>query len=250
MMRNDYGHDYYKGRHQKTVYSARTILSIILDALPEVHSAIDFGCGVGTWLSVLKERGVREIKGVDGPWVDQDLLEIPRQDFRQVNFEEIISCDKKYDLAITLELAEHLSEKTAIRFVESLVTASDFILFSAAIPFQGGKGHINEQWPEYWADIFNERGYVALDFVRRKIWNDKQISIWYRQNIQVFVRKEQMQRFKVPGLDECDNNFPISLVHPDIYLFKVNQMQSVKGSWDLFRRAVKNWIKKKISKRG
>ena len=247
MMKNYYGHNFYKDRHHKTVYSAEKVLSLVLDALPEVHSAIDFGCGVGTWLSVLKKKDVSEIQGLDGSWVEQDLLEIPRQDFRQVNFEEIISCDKKYDLAISLEVAEHLSEKTAIRFIESLVTSSDFILFSAAIPFQGGTGHINEQWPDYWAGMFNERGYVALDFVRRNIWNDKQIPTWYRQNILVFVKKEQMQRVKTPGLDNCDNNLPISLVHPDTYFSKVNQMSSVKGSWKLFRRAVKNWVKKKVS---
>ena len=248
MMKNGYGHNFSKDRHQKTVYSARTVLSIIIDALPEVHSAIDFSCGVGTWLSVLKEKGVREIHGIDGPWVEQDLLEIPRQDFRQVNFEERVYLDKKYDLAITLEVAEHLSDKTAIPFVENLVAASDFILFSAAIPFQGGNGHINEQWPDYWADLFNESGYVALDFVRRKIWNDKQIPTWYRQNILMFVKKEQMQRVKLSGLDECDNHLPISLVHPDIYLSKVYRTSSVKGSWELFRQAATKWIKKKISK--
>ena len=203
---------------------------------------------LGTWLSVLKEKGVREIQGIDGPWVERDLLEIPRQNFRQVNLEERVNLDKKYDFAITLEVAEHLSDKTAIRFVDSLVSASDFILFSAAIPFQGGRGHINEQWPDYWADLFNERGYVPLDFVRRNIWNDKQIPVWYRQNILMFVKKEQMQRVKVPGVDAFDNHLPISLVYPDQYLSKVNQMSSVKGSWKLFLRAVKNWIKKKISK--
>ena len=148
MAKHDWGHDAYKDRHQKTVYSARTVLSIVLDVLPEVNSAIDFGCGVGTWLSVMKEKCVREIHGLDGPWVEQDLLEIPIQDFSQVDFEETISCDKKYDLAISLEVAEHLSEKATMGLVESLVTASDFILFSAAIPFQDGRGHINAQWPD------------------------------------------------------------------------------------------------------
>ncbi|MBN2705540.1 MAG: hypothetical protein JXR89_03765 [Deltaproteobacteria bacterium] len=98
MANNTYRHDFYKDRHQKTVYSARAVLSIVLDALPPVHSAIDFGCGVGTWLSVLKEKGVGEIQGLDGPWVEQGLLEIPKQDFREVNFEKTIVPDKKYVL--------------------------------------------------------------------------------------------------------------------------------------------------------
>jgi len=247
-MKNSYGHDFYKDRHRKTVYSARTVLSIVLNALPPVHSAIDFGCGVGTWLAVLKEKGVREIRGLDGPWVEQDLLEIPKRDFGEVDFEETITSDKKYDLAMSLEVAEHLPQKNATSFVDSLVTASDFVLFSAAIPFQGGHGHINEQWPDYWADMFAERGYIPLDFVRRNIWNDKQIPTWYRQNILLFVKKGQMHRVKIPGLDERNNKFPISLVHPDTYLLKVNQISSVKASWKLFRRALKNYVKRKIGR--
>jgi hypothetical protein len=227
MMENIYGRDFYKDSYQGTVYSARTVLSIVLDALPPVYSVIDFGCGVGTWLSVLKEKGVRETQGLDGHWVEQDLLKIPKRDFREVDFEETITSDKKYDLAMTLEVAEHLSPKNAIRFVDSLVTASDFVLFSAAIPFQGGRNHINEQWQGYWADMFAERGYVVLDFVRRKIWHDKQIPTWYRQNILLFVKKGQVHRVKIPRLDEHGTNFPISLVHPDTYLSKVNQMLSV-----------------------
>ena len=220
-------------------------MSIVLDILPEVNSAIDFGCGVGTWLSVLKEKSVREIQGLDGPWVEQALLEIPMENFRQIDFEEMIKLDKKYDLAISLEVAEHLSEKSANGFVDSLTTASNFILFSAAIPFQGGNGHINEQWPDYWASMFAKRGFVILDCVRGKIWNDKQIPPWYRQNILLFIKKEEKHRVKVRKI-EYSNNVPMSLVHPDTYLLKVNQMSSIKGSWKLFYLAVKKQVKKKI----
>ena len=82
-MENVYGYDFYKDRHQKTVYSAEKVLSIIFAVLPEVHSAVDFGCGVGSWLSVLRKKGVRELLGLDGPWVNQGLLEISAQEFRQ-----------------------------------------------------------------------------------------------------------------------------------------------------------------------
>jgi len=247
-MKTKYGHSFYKNRHENTLYSARTVLSIIIDALPEVNSAIDFGCGVGTWLSILKENGVGEIQGLDGPWVDQNLLEIPEQDFHRVNFEKRIDLDKKYDLAMSLEVAEHLSHETTSCFVDSLVNASNFILFSAAIPLQGGRGHINEQWPDYWADLFNARGFVCLDFVRRAIWNDDQILPWYRQNILVFVKKEQMQKVKIPGLDLCNNHSPISLVHPAIYVKNVSQTLSVRWILGSFRRAVKIWVKNKMSR--
>lgn len=243
-MDNVYGYDFYKDRHQKTVYSAEKVLSIIFEVLPEVHSAVDFGCGVGSWLSVLKEKGVRELLGLDGPWVEQGLLEISAQEFRQVDFEEFIDLEKKYDLAITLEVAEHLSEKSAASFVESLAKASDFILFSAAIPYQGGRGHINMQWQDYWANLFAEKGYVVLDFVRKKIWDDKQIPIHYRQNVLLFVKKEEIHRVKSMESYACENSFPVSLVHPEMYLKRIKKMSTLKGSCRLFLKALKNTLMK------
>jgi hypothetical protein len=250
-MKNHYGHDFYADRHQETVYSANTVLSLVLDALPPVRSSIDFGCGLGTWLSVLKEKGICEIQGLDGPWVEHNLLEIPREDFREINFEETITLEKRYDLAITLEVAEHVSQESATSFVESLVRASDFVLFSAAIPFQGGTGHVNEQWPDYWVEIFATRGYVALDLVRNKIWNDKNIPFWYRQNILLFVKKEKMSSIRVASFNESESNFPIALVHPYLYFqmrLKMNHQRSIKGSFELFRQAVRTWIKQRVSK--
>ncbi len=261
MQKNTYGRDFYRGRHQATVYSARAVLSIVLDALPPVHSAVDFGCGVGTWLSVLQEKGVGEIQGLDGSWVEPDLLEIPQKNFRQVTFDERIAFDRRYDLAISLEVAEHLPERNAGGFVDSLAAASDFILFSAAIPFQGGISHVNEQWPGWWADVFAGRGYKALDVVRRNIWNDRQIPAWYRQNILLFAAEGHVHRIAPPAADEHDTAYPISLVHPDIYLSKVDQLQSVKnqlqsagttmqsvtGSWKLFRKALKKYVRNKLA---
>ncbi len=165
-MNKRYGYDFYKDRHKKTVYAASVILSIIVEVLPKLNSAIDFGCGVGTWLLVLKEKGCQEILGLDGHWVNQDLLVIPKETFRQVDFEKRIKIDKRYDLAICLEVAEHVSKENTNNFIDALTQASDYILFSAAIPFQGGKGHINEQWPNFWTHIFNNKGYVALDIIR------------------------------------------------------------------------------------
>lgn len=246
MINNAYGHEFYKDRHRKTVYSAKTILSIVLEALPPVHSAVDFGCGVGTWLSVLRERGVSEILGLDGPWVERDLLEIPGRDFREANFEKVISTEKKYDLAITLEVAEHLPSIDAIHFFDSLVNSSDFVLFSAAIPFQGGAGHINEQWPDYWENVFSERGYVAIDLVRRRIWNDEQIPYWYRQNIILFAKKERVHDVKNPELNEHDMHSVDCLVHPETYLAVIRGMSSVRGSGKLLRKALLNYIKRKI----
>jgi hypothetical protein len=242
----NYNHNFYKNRNQKTVYSAKTILSTIIDVLPEIKSAVDLGCGVGTWLSVLKEIGLEDIQGFDGPWVEKDLLEIPVENFQAIDLVKPIKLERKFNLAISLEVAEHLPPDAAKMFVDSLVNLSDFILFSAAIPLQGGKNHLNEQWPDYWADIFKEQGYVVLDFIRRRIWNDQNIPTWYRQNILLFVRQERMKDLKIINSDINNQSGPLSIVHPNTYVSKIS---SVKGSWRQFRKAINRWFMQKINQK-
>lgn len=249
-MKSIYKDSMYKQRHQKTLYSAETILSLVLSSIPPVRSAVDFGCGVGTWLSVLQDKGVLEVQGFDGPWVNKDLLEIPRESFHQARLDESIQVDKKYDLAITLEVAEHLPKESASGFVNSLVSASDFVLFSAAIPFQGGKGHINEQWQSYWCDLFHNKGYVASDFIRQKVWDDASIPVWYRQNIFLFFKKERVEELDASLIfgERCGL---FSVVHPEMYTLKMDQSASVTGSLKFLRRAItrpiKAWVKSRSS---
>src|SRR4030095_12347821 len=134
-----YKDKFYGNRDAQTAHAARTILGLTLELLPPVQSAVDVGCGVGTWLSVLRERGVAAIRGVDGPWVRAGLLTIPPESFVAVDLTKRIPQSGRYDLAISVEVAEHLPPACAETFVDSLVDLSDFVLFSAAIPHQGGK---------------------------------------------------------------------------------------------------------------
>jgi hypothetical protein len=189
----------------------------VLNSLPEISSAVDFGCGIGTWLSVLEQYGVKEIRGLDGAWIDKSTLKITEQQFTTVNLEEEISLKQKYDLAISLEVAEHLPESSGIHLIDSLTKASDFVLFSAAIPYQGGTNHVNEQWPEYWNTLFNERGFIAVDFLRKKIWNKSDVYFCYKENMILYVKKEQLKCVKALEADFCVDNPPLSLVHPYLW---------------------------------
>jgi cyclopropane fatty-acyl-phospholipid synthase-like methyltransferase len=237
-MRSGYDREFYKSRHEKTLHSANAILSIVFDVLPKINTAVDFGCGVGTWLSVLKEKGTNDILGLDGPWVEKDLLEIPKDNFREIDFESGIRLEKRYDLAISLEVAEHLKSETAEKFVNTITDASDYVLFSAAIPNQGGTDHINEQWQDYWAELFLKRGYIAFDLIRKKIWNDKTIPFWYRQNILIYAKKEKADELRISDYDRLNSQLQICIVHPESYEYTLNKMSSLKGSIRLLRRAV------------
>lgn len=243
-MEEKYKSKFYRDRHKNTFFSAWRILSIITDSIPEINSAVDFGCGAGTWLSVLKEKGIKEILGMDGAWVNKKLLEIPQENFHPVDFEQPIKLDRKYDIAISLEVAEHLRPQYAKTFVKNLVNASDFILFSAAIPFQGGKHHLNEQWPSYWESLFNNNGYIVVDCIRKEVWNEKDVSTWYRQNTLLFIKKERMKDLNLSEAHIYSCRYSqIDLVHPEMFLKKMNQMYTLKGSWKSFRRTLRNWFK-------
>ena len=204
-----YNYEFYSTRYDDTCYSADKIITSLLEYVPGISSAIDVGCGVGTFLSVLQGKGVNDVVGVDGSWVDTELLAIDKNSFIPANLTNPPKLDKKYDLAISLEVAEHLSQENASDFIEYLCSLSDVVLFSAAIPGQGGVGHVNEQWQSYWINIFHENGYFVYDCIRPTIWNDEDIFFWYKQNIFIFSKSKSLVNYK------CI--MPNNVVHPELY---------------------------------
>lgn len=200
--------------------SSRIIVEKILQFYGP-KSVVDFGCGLGTFLKAFKEKGVADVLGLDGEWVNRKLLNnyINHNEFLVVDLETKIDLKKKFDLAISLEVAEHLSKEKATLFVENLVNASDVILFSAAVPLQGGQNHINEQWVEFWQDKFAKHNYVFNDIIRRDLWNNKDVKWWYRQNM--FIVTSNEKEFK-------QNNFSknieiLDYIHPEHYLLKAKE---------------------------
>ena len=238
-----YKDKFYGDRDANTSHAARTILALTLDVVPPVRSAVDVGCGVGTWLSVLLERGVASIRGLDGAWVRRDLLTIPAESFLVVDLTERVPKMERFDLAISLEVAEHLPPGRASTFVDSLVDLSDFVLFSAAIPHQGGKNHLNEQWQDYWAGLFATRGYAVVDAIRPKIWEDDEIAFWYRQNVLLYVKRERLGDVKSPGgAAESFPGLPLRVVHPVQYMRKIPD--SASAGWKMLRRGVRASLKR------
>lgn len=129
---------------------------------------------------------------------------------------------KKYDLCISLEVAEHIEEDRADLFIDNLCDASDVILFSAALPKQGGGRHVNEQEITYWAEKFKTRGYTQCDFIRKQIWNDSNVEYWYKQNIAMYVKDSK----RIDYLDEFSLG-GMSIVHPQSIYTSVSYYQSL-----------------------
>jgi len=181
-----YPKSFYALRDDQTRQSAVGVLKQVVD-LVQPKSAIDIGCGTGTWLSVLKEHGCNPIKGVDFADLPEDDLEISRNEYIVHDLTKPLKERVSFDMALCLEVAEHIPSSFVDTLVDSLVGASPVVVFSAAVPGQGGMNHVNEQWPDYWSEKFSHRGYVALDVIRPRIWNNKSVFYWYRQNTIMFV---------------------------------------------------------------
>ena len=197
--------------------SAGIVVPLVLDLVP-VRSVVDVGCGEGAWLAEFQRLGVNDILGVDGDYVGRKALRIAPADFRAMDLSEPVVLDRTFDLAISLEVAEHLDAGLAEQFVESLTRLASVVLFSAAVPFQGGVHHVNEQWPDVWVALFEKFGFVAIDCIRRRIWENTDVEWWYAQNTILFVRTDVLEG--IPALKrEFDGtrDGQIRLVHPRNY---------------------------------
>lgn len=171
--------------------AANEIVPIIIDLFSPKNVA-DIGCGTGTFLNVFKSNGISDVIGIDGSWVDWKLLlkNINEAEFFECDFEKGVRLKKRYDICICLEVAEHISPYKSSSFISDLSEISNVIIFSAAIPFQGGQNHLNEQWIDYWQDLFKEKGYSIYDGLRELIWDNKNVDVWYK-SIYLFLLKIQ-----------------------------------------------------------
>jgi SAM-dependent methyltransferase len=213
-----YDDDFFSGQRSDNSYiGAKEVLALVL-ALTKPSSVLDIGCGVGTWLMAAGEQGVRDFLGVDGAYVNPEMLKIPRERFLSYDLQKPLELNRRFDLVISLEVGEHLPGSVAQTFVDSLVRHGSVILFSAAVPGQGGTFHVNEQWPEYWAEKFRERGYVLIDCVRDRIWSNRQVPACYRQNAFLYVEQEFLKSNEALTLEKSRlKEFPTALVHPDLF---------------------------------
>jgi hypothetical protein len=209
---------YERNKNEAKLRSVEIVLAEVFKIIPPCYSAVDFGCATGTWLKGLEKYGIIDIRGYDGKWVDKSKLLIPKESFFETDFDKPLAIDRKFDLAISIEVGEHLQESSAEFFVENITKSADFVLFSAAIPYQGGENHVNEQWPEYWNKLFNRFGFVCVDCIRKKLWTNDEVVDFHRQNVLLFINQSRIEEINVPQTDICMDYPPMSLIAPDSYL--------------------------------
>jgi len=215
---NSYTRLFFKGEAESSLRAATHIVPLLME-LCAPQSVIDIGCGVGAWLATFAKYGVRDILGVDGSYIQKDLLLIEAPCFKEHDLTKPLPVTRRFDLALCLEVAEHLPASGSRDLVGSLARLSPFVLFSAAIPNQCGAHHINEQWQEHWVDLFAAEDLVVVDVIRPRIWDNSHIDPWYIQNLLLFVKPSVLSSHTAL-LSEYNSikAQPISLVHPRVYL--------------------------------
>jgi len=189
-----YGDQFYQTIREGSARSASAVVPLVID-LVHPASVVDVGCGTGAWLARFQECGVRFVMGLECSAIGSHLVDIDPSRIRRVDASRPFRLERTFDLVMSLEVAEHLPEESAAGFVQSLTRLGPVVLFSAAVPGQGGTGHLNEQWPSYWARHFADHGFTVVDCLRDLIWSDPRIEWWYRQNLLLFVSKDHLPRY-------------------------------------------------------
>lgn len=220
----EYNRDFYDAQMQGSLRSAEIVVPFVIDLI-QPKSVVDVGCGVGTWLSAYKNNGVTDILGLDGDYVDKNELKIEIAEFQAVDLAVKLSIERTFDLVQSLEVAEHLNKSLAAKFVKKLVSLSDVVLFSAAVPYQLGTNHVNEQLLPYWVDLFKEHGYQVIDCIRPEVWSNEQVEVCYRQNIVLFVSSKRLKDdSKLSRVCEKTNKQMLSVIHPDLYMPRIERL--------------------------
>lgn len=201
-----YVHDeaFYRYIQQGATRSARIVVPLIVRSL-NVQSIVDVGCGAGAWLSEYHNNGVLQYLGIDGDHLEPNLLQIPSAHFMPLDISLPFDLGRRFDLAQCLEVGEHIESSASQTLIANLVKHSDFVLFSAAVPGQGGENHVNEQPYEFWREIFAQYNYSPYDFVRPLLRSERKVEVWYRHNTMLYVSRRASANLSP---DICNTEVP------------------------------------------
>ena len=224
-LRKSYNEAFFETLRKGSISSAGRVAPMMVE-LVRPASVVDVGCGEGHWLAAFRKAGVEDVVGVDGDYVDRSRLAIPKERFVPHDLNTVYRSERRFDLAMSVECGEHIRPENSGKFADTLVGLAPVVMFSAALPYQGGRDHFNERWIDSCMRMFEQRGYAAVDALRAPIWDDRSVEWWYRQNLMVYVEKGALARY--PALVEAGKRhaFPRPVVvHPECYL------QGVEWGW-------------------
>lgn len=235
--------DVYEQIREGARRSARVIVPLVHD-LFEPNTVADVGCGEGWFAREFAAHGCSVTafdESVQAGFTQQ--VGEGSVTFRNARLDEgdAWACHvanlygetpDHFNLVLCLEVAEHLPPGAADAFITTLCALAPIVVFSAAIPGQGGHGHLNEQPPAYWVGRFNQHGFEVSGELRWHLWGAADVEPWYQQNLLVAVHRDRLlsDRARNYGYNELfgEHAFddPIHVVHPTTFEYWVEIARS------------------------
>ncbi len=186
-----YDQDYYDRLVDPPMQESADIMARSFLQAFNSTSVVDVGCGTGVLLGACRKLGMR----ANGLEYSEAALGICRKrgiDARKFDIESEIPGGIHADLVVSTEVAEHLHEKYADRFVELLCSVSDTVVLTAAVPGSTGDDHVNEQPNEYWIAKMDQRGYEYLKDLAtqwREEWPKAGVHGIYHSTVMAFRKR-------------------------------------------------------------
>lgn len=203
--RHKYTEKYYNRISPGSIESAKEVYKELRRMGIWPTTVFDVGCGVGEWAKDNFYYGLDYKIPIKSLTFDQERYincDLEKEVYEPWTFAPF----EKYDLCLCLEVAEHISEGRADVLIEMLCKLSDHVLFSAAIPGQGGTGHINEKWASWWAEKFETNGfYPHKADLRKVLFHNENVEVWYRNNLILYTR----EKFEI--------DYELDFVHPKMF---------------------------------
>ena len=201
---------YFGNRYNLTVYDgdffdsnqeeglSMTIWSVpLFQKIFNFKSLIDVGSATGHYLKTCIDAGVDDVMGLEGSPEAFKKLIVDKKYVIMHDFRDPYTFHRKWDLAISIEVAEHIDGIYADNYVKILTDSSDTVLLTAAPPGQGGTAHVNEQPQEWWIARFSTFGFAYDKATTRQVKEGIEeaeekgfgVAPWLKPNVMVFRRK-------------------------------------------------------------
>jgi hypothetical protein len=208
---SQYDDSFFGDAYATSYLSAQLILGHLNEHF-RFNSVVDVGAGVGAWSRAALEMN-KTVTSIDGEWVSEIPGKFSRLNYIFQNLNNKVSTNSQHDIAVCVEVAEHLLPERSQGIVADLCKLAPVVVFGAALPRQGGAGHINCRPHSFWIKAFSENKYTAIDLFRPKFWYDGRVGPWYSQNTYLFVAPEKLNQFvgfSSPSL--------VDIYHPKVVL--------------------------------
>ncbi len=226
-----YNETFYRYIQDGSIRSAQVVVPLVIDRL-KISSVLDVGCGAGAWLREYHRRGISDGLGVDGDYVHRSSLLVPPEFFLPHDISHPFDIKRRFDLVQCLEVGEHIDPAASNILVSNLVRHSNCVLFSAAVPGQGGENHINERPYAFWRALFAEHGYAPYDFLRPLLRGRTQVECWYRHNIVLYVAEDFHRHLPTDVVQtRIPDEEPIPDVASPLYRLRTRLLAPLPVSW-------------------